>query len=85
MTSQDHAQNSAWSSSLLWEQQGGMGSTGSLLEPRALQGEWGVHAVTVALQSHTWTQALGDGENRMKLPDPLLVEEKVRGHKELGG
>lgn len=47
--------------------------------------KWGAHAMTVALQSHTWTQALGDGENRMKLPNPWLVEEKVRGHKELVG
>lgn len=57
---------------------------GTYWSPVPCREKWGVHAG--ALQSHTWTWALGDGEDGMKLPNPWLVKrEEVRGHKKLVG
>lgn len=85
MTSQDHAQNSAWSppspesSKVGWHQ---LGTYWTL----TLQGEVGsLCCDSVFAVCDTWTQGLGDIENRRKLPNPWLVREKVRGQKELMG
>lgn len=46
--------------------------------------KWGAHAVTVALQSHTWTRALGVRKQN-EAAKPVAGEEQVGDHKELLG